>query len=248
MTGRVVLVTGAAGGIGLACTRVLLEDGYRVMAADVDASRLRGALTDGDPQMLASVAADVSQAAECELAVRMTIERFGQLDALIHWAAIHSTARWNELSGDECSRVMITNVTGAHLAAQAAARAMIERGGGSIVLCTSASVCYGITGGDGQGGPAYVASKSAIIGLMRSLARSLAPHNVRVNAVSPGLTETPLIAEYTAEKRAAMLKRLVVGRFGRPEEIAHAAVYLISDRASFMTGSIMHVNGGSDFA
>jgi 3-oxoacyl-[acyl-carrier protein] reductase len=247
MTGQAVLVTGAAGGIGLACTRMLLEQGELVTALDVDEQRLRAELDAGHPRLLL-VAGDVSDAAACARAVEATIARFGALDALIHWAAIHSSARWDELGGDECTRVLAVNVTGAHLASQAAARAMIERGAGSIVLCTSAAVSYGITGGQGQGGPAYVASKAAIIGIMRSLARALGPHGIRVNAVSPGLTETPLIAGYTAEKRAAMLKRFVLGRFGQPEEIASAAAYLISRQASFMTGSIIHVNGGSDFA
>jgi NAD(P)-dependent dehydrogenase (short-subunit alcohol dehydrogenase family) len=247
MIGRAVLVTGAAGGIGLACTRMLLAQGDRVTAFDIDEQRLRAELGADTPQLLLFTG-DVADAAACARAVEATIARFGTLDALIHWAAIHSSARWDELGGDECNRVMAVNVTGAHLASQAAARAMIERGAGSIVFCTSAAVTYGITGGQGQGGPAYVASKSAIIGLMRSLARALGPHGIRVNAVSPGLTETPLIAGYTAEKRAAMLKRFVMGRFGQPEEIASAAAYLISQQASFMTGSIVHVNGGSDFA
>lgn len=247
MSDRTVLVTGAAGGIGLACTRMLLAEGFRVAALDVDRARLEAELPAEDPRLLL-IGGDVSDPATCEGAVQATLARFGALDALIHWAAIHSTARWDELGPDECNRVLAVNVTGAVLAAQAAARVMAARGAGAIVLCTSAAVSYGITGGEGQGGPAYVASKSAIIGLVRSLARALAPQGVRVNAVSPGLTETPLIAGYTAEKRAAMMKRLVLGRFGRPEEIASAAVYLISERASFMTGAIMHVNGGSDFA
>jgi NAD(P)-dependent dehydrogenase (short-subunit alcohol dehydrogenase family) len=247
MSGGAVLVTGAAGGIGLACTRMLLEDGARVTALDLDRTRLAAELPAAEPRLLL-IGGDVSEPAVCEEAVKATLERFGTLDALIHWAAIHSTARWDELGAQECNRVLSANVTGAFLAAQAAARAMVERGAGAIVLCTSAAVSYGITGGDGQGGPAYVTSKSAIIGLVRSLARSLAPHGIRVNAVSPGLTDTPLIAGYTPEKRAAMLKRVVLGRFGRPEEIASAAVYLISERASFMTGAIMNVNGGSDFA
>ncbi|MCH2379807.1 MAG: SDR family oxidoreductase, partial [Pedosphaera sp.] len=118
---------------------------------------------------------------------------------------------------------------------------------GAIVLCTSTSVLHGVTGGDGQGGPAYVASKGAVIALTRSLARALGPDGVRVNAVSPGLTETAMIAGYSDEQRANMLRRFPLGRFADPDEIANAGIYLISDLASFMTGEIMHVNGGSNF-
>ncbi len=124
---------------------------------------------------------------------------------------------------------------------------MVDQGKGSIVLCTSTSVLYGVTGGQGQGGPAYVASKGAIIALTRSLARALGPKGVRVNAVSPGITETALIGNYTEEQRTNMTQRFPLGRFAQPAEIAEAGLYLISDKASFMTGEIMHVNGGSNF-
>ena len=100
-------------------------------------------------------------------------------------------------------------------------------------------------GGTGQGGPAYVSSKGAVIALTRSLARAPEPHGVRINAVGPGVAETPIIAGYTAERRAAMMQRFPLGRFAAPEE--NAGIYLISDKASFMTGEIMHVNGGSNF-
>lgn len=245
--GQTVLVTGAAGGIGLACTRLLLEGGARVVALDVDGDRLRAVLGAQENAGALLFPGDVSNPADCQAAVQAALERFGALDALIHWAAIKSTARWDELGADECNRILAVNVTGSHLIAQAAARPMVERGAGAIVLCTSAAVAYGTTGGDGQAGPAYTASKSAVIGLVRSLARSLAPHRVRVNAVSPGITETPLIAGYTEDKRAAMHNRFPLGRFAQPDEVAHAALYLISDKASFMTGTTIHVNGGSHF-
>lgn len=86
-----------------------------------------------------------------------------------------------------------------------------------------------------------------MIALTRSLARALGPDGVRVNAVSPGIAETPMIASYTTERRAGMMRRFPLGRFAAPEEIAHAGIFLISDRASFMTGEVMHVNGGSNF-
>lgn len=246
MDENTVLVTGAASGIGLACARLLLNDGANVAAFDIQGGRLEEELP-GDDARLLRIQGDVSSADDCAAAVAGAVDRFGALDALIHWGAAHSSARWDELGADECNHVMAVNVTGTFLIAQAAARHMSDQGRGAIVLCTSTSVLHGVTGGDGQGGPAYVASKGAVIALTRSLARALGPDGVRVNAVSPGLTETAMIAGYSDEQRTNMLRRFPLGRFADPDEIANAGIYLISEKASFMTGEIMHVNGGSNF-
>ncbi len=241
-----ILVTGAAGGIGLACTRMLLEDGANLTAFDIQGDLMAKELPTGHERLLL-VQGDQARTENCQEVVASAIDRYGHLDALIHWGAAHSSARWDELGADEVNHVLAVNVTGSLLLAQAAAHHMTERGEGNIVLCTSTSVLYGVTGGNGQGGPAYVASKGAVIALMRSLARALGPKGIRVNAVSPGLTETPMIESYTDEQRAAMTQRFPLGRFALPEEVANAAIYLISDKASFMTGEIMYVNGGSNF-
>ncbi len=246
MTDETILVTGAASGIGLACALALAERGANVLAFDIQGERMAAALP-GDAANLATYVGDVSRPADCEEAVATAVERFGALDALIHWGAKHSSARWDELGADECNAVMAVNVTGSFLIAQAAARHMTDRGKGAIVLTTSTSVLHGVIGGRGQGGPAYVASKGAVIALTRSLARALGPHGIRVNAVSPGITETPMIEGYTDDQRAEMMRRFPLGRFAEPGEIAEAAIFLISDKASFMTGEIMHVNGGSNF-
>ncbi len=245
MAKQTVLVTGAASGIGLACARMLRESGANVVAFDIQGERMAEQLAADDNLVLHT--GDLSDPAASEGAVALALERFGALDALVHWGAAHSSARWDELGAEECNRVMAVNVTGSFLIAQAAARPMIERGQGAIVLTTSTSVLHGVTGGDGQGGPAYVASKGAIIALTRSLARALGPLGVRVNAVSPGITETPMIGAYSEDQRAAMKQRFPLGRFAAPEEIVNAGLYLISDKASFMTGEVMHVNGGSNF-
>lgn len=246
MTTQSVLVTGAASGIGLACARMLLEAGNKVLAFDIQGDRMKTALP-RESDSLALCPGDVSKPEDCERAVAAAVDRFGDLDALIHWGAAHSSATWEDLTAEECNRTLAVNVTGSFLMAQAAARHMTERGKGAIVLTTSTSVLYGVTGGQGQGGPAYVSSKGAVIALTRSLARALGPRGVRVNAVSPGIVETPMIAGYTEAQRAAMKQRFPLGRFAQPEEVANAGIYLISDKASFMTGEIMHVNGGSNF-
>jgi len=242
--GQTVLVTGAASGIGLASTKLLLEDGCRVLAFDPQEDRMRAELPDCEE--LTFFGGDVSKTEDCTTAVSKTVEAYGELDALMHWGAAHSSKRWDELEADECNHIMAVNVTGSFLISQAAARYMMDNDGGSIVLTTSTSVLFGVTGGNGQGGPAYVSSKGAVIALNRSLARSLAP-KVRCNAVSPGLAETAMVGGMTDELRAAMTLRFPMGRFGEPEEIAHAGLFLISDKASFITGEVIHVNGGSNF-
>ena len=191
--------------------------------------------------------ANVTSDAECEAMVAAAIKRYGGLDILDNNVGISIRASVVEVTEEQWDHVMAVNVTGSFLIGQAAARPMVERGQGAIVLTTSTSVLHGVTGGAGQGGPAYVASKGAVIALTRSLARALGPHGVRVNAVSPGITETPMISAYSDEQRDAMLRRFPLGRFAAPEEIANAGLYLISEEASFTTGEVMHVNGGSNF-
>lgn len=246
MDNGTVIVTGAASGIGLACTNMLLERGYRVAACDIQGDRLDENFPGERPELI-KVGGDISVPGICDRVVGAAIDRFGRLDGLIHWGAAHSSATWEELEAGECNRTLEVNVTGSFLISKAAARPMTDQGKGAIVLCTSTSVLYGVTGGQGQGGPAYVASKGAVIALTRSLARALGPKGVRVNAVSPGITETAMISEYTEEQRNNMKLRFPLGRFAEPEEIAEAGIYLMSDKASFMTGEIMHVNGGSNF-
>ncbi len=239
-----VIVTGAASGIGLACSKLLLEDGCRVLAFDPQEDRLRSELPECDE--VSFFKGDVSNPENCQNSVAQAVRAFGKLDALMHWGAAHSSKRWDELDADECNFIMSVNVTGSFLIAQAAAKNMMVNAGGAIVLTTSTSVLFGVTGGNGQGGPAYVSSKGAIIALNRSLARALAPR-VRCNAVSPGIAETAMIEGYTTAQREVMTQRFPMGRFGQPEEIAHAGIFLISDKASFITGEVIHANGGSNF-
>ncbi len=122
---------------------------------------------------------------------------------------------------------------------------MKTKGRGAIVLTSSGSVlASGIGGGSGRGGPAYVTSKAAIYGLNRSLARSLGPYGIRVNTVSPGATETPMIAEYTNASRENAANKTMLGAIGEPEQIADVARFLISDQARYVTGDVISASGG----
>ena len=244
MTAKTALVTGAASGIGRATAELLPARGWNVAAADRDAISIP--VTANEDRFLA-LRCDVSDADDCRAAVATTVERFGSMDALLHFAAIHATETWRELDADIFNRVLAANVTGSFLMAQAAGEHMAGHGGGAIVLTGSGSINSSGVGGHGRGGPAYVSSKAAIVGLTRALARSLGPHGVRVNAVSPGATETAMTADYSPEAKAGVAQRALVSRMGQPTEIAEVAVFLASDAASYMTGEIVNVNGGGSF-
>lgn len=242
---KTVIVTGAASGIGLACTKLLHERGAKVVAFDPQFEKLNQNIPSSDN--ISKYKGDVTSENDCIDVIHHTTTHFGSLDGLIHCGAAHSSLRWNELEPEEMNRILNINVTGTFQIARAAANEMTKSEKGSIVLTTSASILFGVTGGNGQGGPAYASSKGGVLALTRCLARSLGPKGIRVNAVSPGITNTPMIAHYTKQKKQTMKERFPLGRFAEPKEIAEGALFLISDAASFMTGENMHINGGSNF-
>ncbi len=247
MTALTVLVTGAASGIGRASVHDLLRHGHRVVATDLDRAALDAAHPDGGDD-LKLFAGDVTDAAHCANAAAQAVESFGALDALVHWAGIHCTATWDELSAERFRHVLDVNAVGAFLMAQAAARQMVPRGTGAIVLTASSSVLTGGVGGEGRGGPAYTSSKGAIMILVRIFARALGPHGIRVNGVSPGSTETPMIAEYSEAARRGNIERTALGRLAEPAEIASVARFLISPDASYISGDVIDANGGGAFS
>jgi 3-oxoacyl-[acyl-carrier protein] reductase len=162
-------------------------------------------------------------------------------------AAIHSTKAWREIDAARMDRVLHVNVTGTFLMAQACALAMEKTGGGAMVFATSGSINLSGLGGNGRGDTAYVASKAGIIGLTRALSRCFAPLNIRVNAVSPGSTRTAMTADYSDEAVKNAGQKSLAGRMGEAPEISAAALFLISDAASYVWGDIIAVNGGSSF-
>ncbi len=242
MTKNAVMVTGAASGIGYSCARDLLRDGVSVVAADI--GNIPIALMEAGNCLAQTF--DISSLDACKSAVSEACDKFGGLSALIHLAGIHQTKTWEEVDADDFARVMAVNVTGSFLIAKAAAETMRETDG-AIVLTASGGVELGGVVGDGRGGPAYTSSKAAIRGLTRSLARSLGKFNIRVNAVSPGATDTPMIGTYDNAARGGAVNRTPLGRIALPKDISDVARFLISDASRFITGQIIPVNGGSAF-
>lgn len=246
-SGKSIIVTGAASGIGRACARRLLSAGNQVVAVDLDQDALEqnlGPETDD----LKYFAGDVARTATADGAAATAVASFDGVDGLAHFAAAHSKLNWEKADEDEFNRIMAINVTGPFLMAKAAAQVMIDRGTkGSIVLTASGGVLMGGTGENGRGGPAYTTSKGGVLVLVRTLAKSWGKYGIRVNAISPGVVETAMTAEYSDEAMAGAASRAALGRVSQPEEQAAAAIWLLSDEAGFITGENTNINGGAAF-
>lgn len=255
MDSKVALVTGAGGGIGLATVRLLLEAGAQVLATDKDPNAetvLHAAM--GATTALDFLAHDVTSESEWKAAVARCRDRFGRLDVLVNNAGIAIRERLDEMDLATWRRVMDVNLDGVFLGVQAAVATMRLNGnaGGSIVNVSS---IMGLVGG---AGPAYNASKGGVRLLTKSVAAWCAREGIpiRVNSVHPGYIRTNLIEQafaqvdpekdgYTPDEIRETIRALhPMGRFGEPEEVARAIVFLASEDASFMTGSELVVDGG----
>ncbi len=241
--GRVALVTGGASGIGRAVARLLAAEGARVCIADVDlagAESVVKEIAEAGAEAFACPA-DVSRVEDNEAMVHRALERYGALHVAFLNAGV---ARHSSVLGGDVevwNRVVAINLTGVYLGMRAVAKPMAEAGSGSIVATASVA---GLIGGRGM--PSYYATKHGVIGLVRSAASELARHGVRVNAVCPGVIDTPILgAHHGAEAVTQVLGAgHLVNRIGQAEEVAQVVSFLASDRASFVTASAYTVDGG----
>ena len=242
---KVALVTGAARGIGLAVAKRFLADGWRVVLLDIESDLLARsveALADSDRTM--AVHCDVSDANAVAVALTAIERRFGRLDALVNNAGIAVFAPLLETSDADWSRVLEVNLTGPFLCTKAAVPLMREHGGGAIVNITSISAVRASTLRS-----AYGTSKAGLAHLTKQLAVELASLGIRVNGVAPGPVDTAMArAVHSAEIRADYHDAIPLNRYGLEEELAEAVFFLCSDRASYITGQILAVDGGFDAA
>jgi NAD(P)-dependent dehydrogenase (short-subunit alcohol dehydrogenase family) len=237
---KTYLVTGASSGIGLATTRALLAQGAKVAAVGLP-DRL---LDDAKRQLSGAVIfieADVSESLQVDRAFAQAEAELGPLSGAFNAAGVSSVAPIAETSDELWQRLIRVNLTGTFHFARAAARTLTSNGGGSLV-CTASELSL-----VGQAGyTAYTATKGGVLSMMRSLAAELAPLGVRVNALSPGTTDTPMLAAEFAneEERARDEASVPLGRFALPEEIAAAGLWLLGPESSYVTGTNLVVDGG----
>jgi glucose 1-dehydrogenase len=245
LSGKNAIVTGAGSGIGRAVALGFAREGAGVVAADVDPARAREtalAIEQAGGQALA-VQVDVSVKASVDALLGAALSRFERIDVLFNNAGVSSRAPFLEMAEEEWDRVLGVNLKGQFLVGQAVARHMAERGGGSIINTSSQLA-------EGAANPRsahYLASKGGSRMLTRGMAVDLAPHNIRVNALAPGVTVTNLTRqrlEDDVEWRRIALERIPLGRFGEPDDLVGACIFMASDESRYMTGATLMVDGG----
>jgi 3-oxoacyl-[acyl-carrier protein] reductase len=237
---KAVLVTGASRGIGRATALELAENGYAVgvnykineeKANDV----VRKIKNKGGKAI--ALQADVANPKEVEEMIKIFIEQFHEIYGLVNNAGIYKRKKFPKLTLEDWEETIRTNLTGTFLCTKYALPYIV--GGGRIINFASVLAHSGSTQG-----AHYAASKAGVIGFSKSLAREVGDRRITVNVIAPGATETAIIANDTSEKRKERERATPLGRVGKPEEIAHAVIFLLSSRAEYITGETMNVNGG----
>jgi NAD(P)-dependent dehydrogenase (short-subunit alcohol dehydrogenase family) len=244
LAGRSALVTGGASGIGRATALAFAREGARVCIADLNAEGAETVAKEiaGRGGEAFGLRTDVTDAAQNEAAVGETVRRFGALHVAFLNAGIAVPSTIVAGDVEVFDRVVAVNLRGVFLGLRAAAPALIQAGGGSIVATASVA---GLRGGMGM--PSYYASKHGVVGLVKAAAAELAPHRIRVNAVCPGVIDTPILGPLHGIKQftEGLFARMhLLNRVGQPEEVAELVTFLASDRASFATGSAWPIDGG----
>ena len=242
---KIALVTGAGSGIGRATALVFAREGAKVVVADI--------VVEGGQETVQQieaaggeaifVKADVSQAADVETLIAQTVETYGRLDCAFNNAGIEGGVKPTiDCTEEEFDRTIAVNLTGVWLCMKYEIQQMLSQGGGTIVNTASAAGLVGF-----PGLPDYVASKHGVVGLTKTAALEYAKSGIRVNAVCPGVIQTPMVergAQLSPGFDELAVSMEPVGRFGQPSEVGEAVVWLCSDAASFVTGIPMQVDGG----
>jgi 3-oxoacyl-[acyl-carrier protein] reductase len=241
--GRVVLVTGAANGIGRGIASRFAAAGCRLLLLDLqahDLERVAEALRSDGADVLAAQA-DVRDAAQIQAALDQAVQRFGRLDVAVSNAAVYPNTAVVDMAEDEWDLVMDTNLKGSFLVSRAAARQMLLQGGGGK-LCLIASGAYSSAR---RGASHYCASKAGVVMLAKTLSLELAEHRINVNVVSPGLIAVGTRPGVSEQYKQVLLQTIPWGRAGTPGEIAQSVYFVCSPEAEYLTGSVISVDGGS---
>jgi NAD(P)-dependent dehydrogenase (short-subunit alcohol dehydrogenase family) len=243
---KVVLVTGGAGGIGAAAAEIFASRGASVVVADrnVEGAAATVATIRAAGGTATEHGVDVADAESVNAVVAATVAAYGRLDCAFNNAGISPSAHaFHEVTVDDWQRVIAINLSGVFWCMQAELRQMVEQGEGGAIVNTSSGA--GVVVAPGQ--PAYTAAKHGVLGITKAAASEYARNGIRVNAILPGTTDTPMIRAYLAENpqmEKLMRRTSPTGEFGRADQVAEAAVWLCSDSASFVSGDSMLVDGG----
>jgi NAD(P)-dependent dehydrogenase (short-subunit alcohol dehydrogenase family) len=234
LTNQTALITGGTAGIGLACTRLMAREGALVIITGRDERRGKEAAAgiDGDVRFIQADLSDLDS-------VKSLVQQAGNVDILVNNAASFPAALTIDQKVESFEKTFDTNVRGTYFLAAGLVPGMIERGRGSIINVTTMVAVKGVPGAS-----AYSASKAAVESLTRTWAAEFGAHGVRVNSVAPGPTKTPGVQAEWGDTNEELGRALPLGRTADPEEIAHAVLFLASPRASFITGSTLHADGG----
>ena len=241
---KTAAVTGGTRGIGLAIVKKYLENGANVVVMGSRKETVDKALdklrAENPDYKVIGLCPDLQDPAEVEKAVATVKETFGSLDIMVNNAGVSARESIYDYKPEDFAKTMALNVNAVFNCAQAAAKVMKEQGGGVILNTSSMVSLYGQ-----PSGVAYPASKFAVNGLTKSLARELGKDNIRVNAVAPGVTRTDMVAVLPEEVIKPIIAGIPLGRVGEPEDVANAFLYLASDMASYVTGVVLSVDGAA---
>ena len=241
LQGKVAAITGSGMGLGQATATLFAAEGARIVVAEIDAKAGQDTVNQIEAQggEAVLVEMDVRKAADAERLTRTTVETFGKLDILVNNVGFQINKDVVDTTEDEWDLVLETNLKSMFLCSKYAVAQMRQQDGGNIICISSLS---GLVGNGLQA--SYNASKHGVIGLVRSMAVDHAPDNIRVNAVCPGSMNTPLTLTIPEEKLAPYREANLMRRFAEPVEVAQALLFLASDDASFVTGSVLVADGG----
>ena len=242
LTGKVALVTGGSRGIGRSASIALAKRGAHVVINYVNnegAAREVADLIQAAGGKAELVQFDVGNSEAAEKSIAEVAKRLGRLDVLVCSAGISIDGLLLRLKDEDFDRILSINVKGAVACARAATKVMMRARTGRVIFLSSV---VGEMGNAGQ--TAYSASKAALLGIAKSMARELASRSITVNAITPGFIDTDMTGGLTEEQKASINSSIPLGRTGKPEEIAAAVVYLASDEAAYITGQALRVNGG----
>ena len=242
LQGKVAIVTGGANGIGWETVKLFVQEGAKVAVADYQVqeaeAKIKTLSSDYDGRVVA-FQVDVTNRSNVDEMVQAIIDTFGKIDILINNAGITSDAMLSKMTEENFQRVLDVNLNGVFHCTQAVLPYLLENGTGRIINTSSVSGVYGNVGQTN-----YAASKSALIGLTKTWGKELGRKGITVNAVAPGFIETSMV-ESVPEKVINQLKQTIpLQRLGKPEDIANAYLYLASDEANYVNGTVLHVDGG----